>query len=102
MTLALITLGHSTLQTIQILHPQTAVGQSREFGKLLRIVKMRALVSIFYLYTIFYLKGLTYECSAGWPGVHGDSPASAPLALGLSFPAFKVLSYYTFFLYVFV
>ncbi|KAH0521653.1 Ubiquitin-associated protein 2 [Microtus ochrogaster] len=37
--------GHSTLQTIQILHPQTAVGQSREFGKLLRIVKMRALLS---------------------------------------------------------
>lgn len=45
--LALVTLGRSTLQTIQILHPQTAVGQSREFGKLLRIVKMRALVSVF-------------------------------------------------------
>lgn len=47
LTLALVTLGHSTLQTIQILRPQTAVGQSRELGKLLKIVKMRALVSVF-------------------------------------------------------
>lgn len=38
-----------------------------------------------------------YECSTGWPGVHGASPDSAPLALGLSFPAFKVLPYYIFF-----
>lgn len=41
--------GHLILQTIQILHLQMCMGQSQQFGKLLRMVQMRELVSVLFL-----------------------------------------------------